>query len=219
MTKTNAPNGQLGFLDLFDQHAREVATGHLPSDIESAIIRYREMLEQFNAALLAVDLKAAEQIYEEAHQLAIKLNGGTSLGIIADDNAPGCVLARETAAADGEIPLWGQDGCFTLRVCGVEVRIEMRGIFGIGMLLPGFSVNVVDYDRPFISETGYRSFLGMRAPPEPGMTTASWVSAILEAYIQSELKSKLCMVEARYDRRNAEKSVHPVENISSPDPG
>ena len=31
------------------------------------------------------------------------------------------------------------------------------------------------------------------------------VSAILEAYIQSELKSRLCMVEARFGRRNAEK--------------
>ncbi len=44
---------------------------------------------------------------EEAHDLAIMLNGGAFLGILGGPDAPGCVLERETAAAEGTIPLLG----------------------------------------------------------------------------------------------------------------
>lgn len=43
----------------------------------------------------------------EAHDLARKLNDGDP-GILAGDDAPGCVLARESAAVSGIVPLWGQ---------------------------------------------------------------------------------------------------------------
>lgn len=189
---------QIGFLEVFDQHAQQLATAHLPSDIEHGVTAFRAMLGQFHGALMLGDLTRAEQVYDEAYRLAVKLNGGSSFGVIADDQAPGCVLARETAAAPGEIPLWGQVGDFMVSVRGVRVQIAFGGIFGIGLMLPSFSASAVDWTQPFISETGYRSFLGLRAPPDPGMTTAGWVTAILDAHIRSEMKGRLVPIQPRY---------------------
>jgi len=55
----------------------------------------------------------------------------------------------------------------------MRARIELDGIFGItGSICfwPGFSARAVDYDRPFLSQTGYRSFLGIYADPQGNPT-------------------------------------------------
>ena len=48
------------------------------------------------------------------------------------------------------------------------VRIEMDGLFGIGSCFTpwlNFCACVVDRDKPFLSSTGFRSFLGCRSQP------------------------------------------------------
>jgi hypothetical protein len=48
----------------------------------------------------------------------------------------------------------------------MSVRIVMDGMVGVCASMdvwPGFSANVVEPEKPFISETGYRSFLGLHA--------------------------------------------------------
>jgi N6-adenosine-specific RNA methylase IME4 len=65
-------------------------------------------------------------------------------------------LAGVTAAADGAVPLLGQAGRFLIEVEGCRIDLHCGGLFGLG-----FGAHVVDLDRPFISETGYRS-LGIR---------------------------------------------------------
>ena len=48
------------------------------------------------------------------------------------------------------------------------VRIEMDGLFGIGSCFTprlNFYACVVDRDKPFLSSTGFRSFLGCRSQP------------------------------------------------------
>ncbi len=103
----------------------------------------------------------------EARSLALRLNGGER-GILADEDAPGCVLERESAAPPGAVPLWGQKGAFIVTVAGMRVRVALHGVFGIGSwsgFWPGFAAHAVDWDKPFLSETGYRSFLGIYAPP------------------------------------------------------
>lgn len=191
----------MSFLEVFDQHAREAASAHLPADIGDGVAVYGRMIEQFHAAMMQSDLETAEKVHDEAHRLAVKLNGGNP-GIIAGDNSPGSVLARETAAEGAAVPLWGQVGSFTITVQGMPARIDMGGIFGVGLLLPSFSANVVDRTQPFLSETGYRSFMGLRSPPDPGMTTAEWAGAILEVYIKGELKGRLLPIDPRYLRKN-----------------
>ena len=190
-----------------DNRARifERETGHLPDTMDRALPFYRVLLRQHNAAMLAADVDEAMGLREEARKLALRLNSGEP-GIIAGPDAPGCVLARETAATSGAVPLWGQTGDFVVNVDTMRVRIAQDGIFGIGCgfsFWPGFSAHAVEFDRPFLSGTGYRSFLGIHAQPEPGLTPDAFAHEIIAAYIERDLKGRLMLIEARYRDKGA----------------
>ena len=93
-------------------------------------------------------------------------------GILAGADAPGCVLARLTRASEGAVPLWGQRSSFIIERRAMRVRIELEGMFGIGarfMSWLGLGAHAVDWDKPFLSETGYRSFLGVGGGLRPAI--------------------------------------------------
>jgi hypothetical protein len=194
------PSDQLGFDALLgaaqaDNNARKLAreTAHLPGTMEEAIPYFRILIRQHHAAMLAADVDEVMRLRGEADLLALRLNNGER-GILADEHAPGCVLARETAAATGEVPLWGQEGDFIVTVAAMRVRIELDGMYGLGihhLFWPGFAAHAVDEDRPFLSETGYRSFIGIHADPAPGLATDEFVSKIITTYVTRELKGRL----------------------------
>lgn len=191
---------QLGFGDMLadaaDTNAKrafEKETAHLPDTMEGAIACHQEQIAAHHAAMLACDFDTALAIREEAHLLAQKLNGGEP-GFLAHEDAPGYVLARACAAEDGTAPQWGQEGCFDLVAAGASCRVTFRGVFGIGaiaMTYLGFEVRAVDKTQPFISGTGYRSFLGCTVPPEDGMTPKDFAAKIIAHYVETELKGKL----------------------------
>ena len=167
--------------------------------MEAAIAFHAEQIKNHHAAMLECDFDTALAIREDARLLAAKLNGGRC-GIIANEHAPGCILARECAAITG-IPLWGQDGTFTTHINGIEIIVDMEGMFGIGstaMAYLGFSVKAANFNKLFISETGYRSFLGCSVSPEKGMTTEGVVTRILNHYIANELRGKLVTISPRF---------------------
>src|SRR5262245_21500524 len=129
---------QLGFDGLLTAAAeqnrkREVEreTAHLPGTMTEAIPYYRLLVRQHHAAMLAADVDKVMNLRTEADLLALRLNNGEP-GICADDDSPGYVLPRETAAEAGAVPLWGQEGEFIIVVNGMRVRIELDGMFGIG---------------------------------------------------------------------------------------
>jgi len=200
---------QLGFDSLLsasdadnEKRRQEKECAHLPGTMDEALPFYRVLIERHHAAMLVGDGDAVQRIRDEAHDLALKLNNYEP-GILADENAPGCVLARETRAPDGAIPLWGQEGSFIVTRGAMRVRIELEGLFGIGssfMAWPGFSAHAVDWGKPFLSETGYRSFLGVGGALEPGHTPDSFCAAIIEAHVVRALKGKLRMIAPRYRR-------------------
>ncbi len=212
MRKTTPHDRQLGFDALLfaadrTNHARKVdqESAHLPATMEDALPFFVELLEEHHAAMLAGQADEAMWCRKEAGRLALKLNGGER-GYLADENSPGCVLACETAAAPDTVPLWGQRGSFIVTVSGTRVRIGMDGVFGIGAstgFWPGFSAHALDFDRPFISETGYRSFLGMHGDPVPGLTPDSFAAKVLAAHIAREMRGRLVAVEPRYRRQAA----------------
>jgi len=187
---------QLNFFNVFATAAEETASAHLPSTMESAIPIYREMLAQYHAAMLAADRGQAARIEEEARKLALRLNGYEP-GIIADDDSPGNVLKRDTAAAPGDVPLWGQAGYFVIDVAGLKVRVETKGLFGIGGA-SGFSANAVDLNQPFLSETGFRSFLGVAFDHQSGLAFDTFVCEVLRAYFERDLKGRLRPIQPRY---------------------
>ncbi|TXL75134.1 hypothetical protein FHP25_14715 [Vineibacter terrae] len=198
------PSVQLGFEALLasaeaSNHAREQerATAHLPSSMLEGIPYYRLLIRQHHAAMLAADVDEAMRLRVEAALLARRLNGGET-GILADDDAPGCVLARETSAEIGTVPLWGQEGEFIVTVGAMRVRIELKGMFCIGSRVsfwPGFAAHAVDMDRPYLSETGYRSFLGIHADPVPGLLPDEFVSKVIAAHVAGELKGRLLAIK------------------------
>jgi hypothetical protein len=206
MSHASGP-GQLGFDALLgqadaDNLAREIEreTAHLPGSMAEAIPFYRVLLRQHHAAMLAANVEEAIRLREEAAKLALRVNSGEP-GILAAPDASGCVLESETAAAPGKIPLWGQSGVFIVTVDAMRVRVEMSGIFGIAarfIYWPGFSANVVDETRPFLSETGYRSFLGIGAEPVPSLLPDEFCRKVIGAYVAHELKGKLVAIDTRY---------------------
>jgi len=192
---------QLGFG--FDQMAEEQRTAHIPSTMHEAIPYYRKLIERHNEAMLAGDVPAAMKLREEAHDLAYKLNGGDA-GIKGGPDAPCYVLERVTEALAGTIPLWGQTGEFTIDVTGMKVRVEQDGMFGVGtgsMFWPGFGAHAVDYDKPFLSETGYRSFHGAQGSVVPGITPDKYAEEMIRSYMQRECKGKPRKIESSYVER------------------
>jgi hypothetical protein len=176
-----------------EQRAFERETSHLPGAMDEGIKLYGAMIRDHHAAMLAADEQEAMRLRKEAHLLATKLNGGRA-GILADEESPGCVLARETAAQPGDVPLWGQSGDFVVEAAGTRARITMDGMFGLGSeyaQMPSFEAHVVDHDKPFISETGYRSFVGLQATLVPGVTPDAFARAAIERHVATELKGKL----------------------------
>lgn len=198
---------QLGFDGLLaaadDQnHRRRIdrETAHLPSTMEEGIPFFRLLIRQHHAAMFAADVDAAMRLRKEAENLALRLNGGQR-GILADDDAPGCVLIRHTAAAPGAVPLWGQSGDFIVTVGTMKVRIELDGMLGLGsqfLYWPGFSAHAVEFERPFLSETGYRSFIGIHAEPTPGLMPDAFAARMIAAHVRQELKGRLRAIEPRY---------------------
>lgn len=225
MTRTSsAPHpAQLGFDSMLSEAeavnktaALERAYGHLPGTMEEAIPFYRDLIERHHAAMLASDIDTVMALRKEAGNLALWLNNGEP-GILAGPDAPGYKLAALTAAPDGTIPLWGQNGSFLIETHGIRVGIEMDGIFGIGasyMPWMNFSAHAVDWDIPFISETGYRSFMGLHAALVPGMTPDGFARDVITSHIRQTLKGKLRPIDERY-RPEAANSAGSPKTVES----
>lgn len=208
MKRRKSPDpGQLSFdlllaeTDKTNQAAAlERAIGHLPSSLEAALPYYRDLITRHHAAMLAGDDKTVGALREEAHHLALRLNHGEP-GILAGPDAPGCQLADLTAAEPGTLPAWGQQGEFILEVAGMRVLIKLNGLFGHGarfMTYLSFSAHALDWDRPFLSETGYRSFMGVNAALVLGLAPDAFAREVVTNHVALALKGKLVPIAHRY---------------------
>jgi hypothetical protein len=209
---------QLGFG--FDDMAEEQRTAHIPSTMEEAIPYYRKLIERHHAAMIAGDAPAAMKIREEAHDLAVKVNGG-KLGICGSPDAPAFVLERATAAPAGTVPMWGQTGEFTINVGAMPVRVEQDGMFGVGtssMFWPGFSANAVNYQKPFLSETGFRSFIGCHAEVGPGITPDVFARDVIQSHIAKDRKGKLAKIDGSYVEREMARREKKAQPELEPQP-
>ena len=109
----------------------------------------------------------------------------------------------------------------------------MEGLFGIGAgfgFWLGFAAHAVDGDRPFISETGYRSFLGVHAEPVADMTPERFAAEVVATHIRRELKGRLLAIQPRSLAsvpdicivRNKKERIHDHadrEDLRQPEPG
>ncbi len=194
---------QLGFDALLNEAesinraaALEKAYGHLPATMDEAFPYYFGLIDRHHAAMVAGDLDTVMALRRDAEKLALRLNGGEH-GILAGPDAPGCMLADRTAAPDGTIPQWGQSGTFIIKTGTMRVQIDMDGLFGIGarhMTWMNFAARAVDWDKPFLSQTGYRSFMGLHAALVPGLTPDAFACEVIAAHVGKSLKGKLVAI-------------------------
>jgi hypothetical protein len=202
---------QLGFNSLLDEaetanttRALAKALAHLPGSFDEALPFYRALIERHHTAMLAGCESEAMALREEAHRLATKLNNYEP-GIIAGDDAPGCVLERLTRAEDGTVPLWGQTGSFEISHGSMRVQIEMNGIFGLAsnaFAWLGFAAHALEWGKPFLSETGYRRFIGLRGGLQPCMTPDIFAREIIAQHVSRELKKgQLVAIKPEYRAR------------------
>lgn len=174
----------------------------LPSDPAALLDVAAGAVRALHAAVLAGDAGAAAEADERYEAVLWKMNGGRFFGCLADENSSGRVIERHCRATPGAVPLWGQSGAFAVTVNGMRAIVKVSDRIGsrIGTNHVSFEFRAVDLDRPFISETGYRShYDALRA----GFTVDQVATAIL-AELQ---KGKPKLIEADYRDRLAGEPV------------
>ena len=117
----------------------------------------KALIQRFNAGVLAGDMADMERSEKEYNALVQHLNGGTHIGVNADEHAPACVLMRACAAAPGSVPLWGQSGEFLVQAQGISALVTIDAYPGGTFQSAGFNFHAIDPYLPFISDTGFRS--------------------------------------------------------------
>ncbi|MDR5791691.1 hypothetical protein P9281_34660 [Caballeronia sp. LP003] len=130
---------------------------------EKALGIGKRLIGRKHASVLAGDREDAEFCSRHYDRLLQTLNKGTNFGCRAGPNAVGPRLEQALAAPDGETPMWGQSGRMFVSVNGMPCVVEVEGEYGIGGIAH-FSFHACAFDRPFISETGYRSDFVHRLP-------------------------------------------------------
>lgn len=151
-TKKNASKNDLQRLDRRDKVA---ALMHLANGMPDAKAdqqrKAKYILECFHAAVMGAARPQAEHQALLLDALVWKMSKGLR------SNEQRRQLFVKFAAKPGYVPAWGQSGEFLITVNGIRARVEFDCQL-IGMMNPHFQFHIVDFDRPFISETGYKSF-------------------------------------------------------------
>ncbi|SER58111.1 MT-A70 family methyltransferase [Rhizobium sp. NFR03] len=138
----------------------------LPADDEGLIGRAWEELRTYDRAVRAGaigDMKDAADRIRAIYEHAFGLDPLHSMGGGPPDGNGrfNCLHDASTwlkdalAAPDGDVPLFGQPGRFLIELFGCRVDFKYSGLFGYS----GGDAHVVDLDKPFFSDTGYRSFM------------------------------------------------------------
>lgn len=153
----------------------------------------RQCAEKYHDAVLAGHVEVLDQMESAYCALVYKLNGETMHGCKADDDSAGHVLARAVAAQPGQVPSWGQAGEFLLEVEGVRVWVVINHHM-LGNHRP-CDLHAVDLDKPFISETGYRSG-NLTATRSIGETVDQAARRLVLDLIQSQGKLKPIKADA-----------------------
>lgn len=104
----------------------------------------------YHAAMLAGDVQALDDTGLVYRACVVKLNGGTHFGSAEIQKG----LEAKFAAVAGQVPEWGQAGEFLLEVDGMRLVVKMCPDSLSNNC--GAELRAVDFDKPFISRTGYR---------------------------------------------------------------
>lgn len=176
-----------------DRKAATLAAA-MPEDRAGLLAVTAEATAALHAAVLACDDAAAEAAGDRYDAAVWKLNGGDNFGCRDRSNpeAGGILADEHNRAAPGTVPMWNQCGEFLITVNGIRAVVVVGD--GFGRLRVSMSFHVVDRDKPFISETGYRSHFDTA---RGGMTVDEVATAVFTAL----LAEKRIPLDPKYRQR------------------
>jgi hypothetical protein len=145
-----ARNKSIKYVPLEDRPEFIAAVEALPADPAELERRAARARQLYHDAMLAGDLPALDDVDVVYRACVIKLNGGTHFGSAVVQVA----LEAKFAAPAGRVPEWGQAGEFLLEVEGMRMVVKMCPDSLSNHC--GAELRAVDFDRPFLSRTGYR---------------------------------------------------------------
>ncbi len=171
----------------------QLASG-LPADHDALLAVVLDALRSCDAGVIAGDWDEVRKAGLLWNAAVWKLNGETFDGCRDDRNpkAAGLLVDRLCRAIPGTPPLWGQLGEFVIEVNGVRCLVECGHGFG-GLHSLHFNFYAVDLDRPFISDTGYRSHF---ADAVAGSTVLAAAESAFSGYLVGK-KRIVLSAEAR----------------------
>lgn len=126
----------------------------MPDGDDELMAHAGEVLESFHASVMVGSALKAMVAANRFDVLVRKMNRGANF---ASAEVRDRILDRYKPEP-GQVPLWGQDGEFRITVndCRAWVKVSVaRWHF-----MPHLEFHIIDLDRKFISETGYRSYFG-----------------------------------------------------------
>lgn len=167
----------------------EIAAGlaaSMPADRDGLLAEAMAAVTALHTAALASDREAATEAAGRYEAVIWKLNGGTFFACLAEKDSAGRVVERHCKAVPGQVPMWGQSGQFVIEVDGIRSLVIFGDGFGVGRT--HYEFHAVDLDRPFISETGYRSHFDNLVG---GQTVAEAAAAIFLGFLTAERRQKI----------------------------
>lgn len=166
----------------FEERAR-----HLPNCPVAAADALDGLLDEYDAQLREGCHADAQRTEEQAADLARKAH---------PDLAPVDRMRRLLADVPYRRPRYGDGRAFVARLGDVPVKMTA---FEIGNTLPTLRAEALDAEKPFISETGFRS-LTPRIGTD-GLDVTSWAQAALEASAATGLRPMTGLTVWRGDAR------------------
>jgi hypothetical protein len=100
---------------------------------------------------------------------------------------------------------WASSPSMSVQCPCVSTRMASSGSALPTPFWLNFGAHAVDYQKPSISETGYRSFVGCHADPIPGITPDEFARRMIDAYVKQECKGKLKKIERSYVEREMDR--------------
>ena len=168
-------------------------------------------LKQLDDACIAGDNERREAAASRFEACIWKLNGNTFFGASADEQQAANVISEYCRADGGAVPMWGQHGDFIIEsLGGIRARVKTDAGCMMGYLSASF--NAVDLGAPFVSETGYRSYIFQFSEILPGETVLTHVMRVFQSLLDARKKPIFVAADSR-DRLAAELLPHWMTQI------
>ena len=149
----------------------------LPDDDDELIWTAGQAMISYDQAVVASNAHALAEAFSLYRAVICKMNRGTFSACDAGDDSPVQRLSRALAALDSAVPRWGQSGVFFIEHAGIKAIVKTP----IMSNFLAFSFHAVSPAAPFISETGFRSYIIQRPVFGARVDDAArmWIDAIL----------------------------------------